>query len=43
MVNILREKIGYMREIIRERIGRIRPKDEVTGYGYKVKVKDKEE
>ncbi len=35
----MRERIGYLREIERERIGRIYPRGEVKPYGYKVEVK----
>ena len=38
----LRERIGYMRELVKCRIGRIYPKGEVEGHGYKAEVKVKE-
>ncbi|MET1160509.1 MAG: hypothetical protein ABWW65_06060 [Thermoprotei archaeon] len=34
----MREKIGRIREVSREKIGRIYPKDEAMEYGYKVKA-----
>lgn len=33
------DKIGYLREIVKERIGRIYPKGEIRGYKAKVEVK----
>ncbi len=38
----MREKIGYIRELARCRIGRIYPKGEVREHGYKAEVKVKE-
>jgi len=39
---VLKERIGYIREVSRDRIGRIYPKDEVSVYGYKSEVEAKE-
>lgn len=38
----MRERIGYMRELVRQRIGRIYPRGEVAVYGYKVETETKE-
>ena len=32
------EKIGYLKEVVVERIGRIRPLDEVEGRGHKAEA-----
>ena len=39
---VKREMIGYLRELVRERIGRIYPKDEVKIDSYKGKDKARE-
>ena len=39
---VFKERIGYLREVVRARIGRIYPRDEVKGHGYKAEVKAKE-
>lgn len=38
----MKERIGYIRELVKARIGRIYPTDEVVVHGYKVKAKVKE-
>jgi len=38
----IRERIGYIREVSRDRIGRIYPKDEVPIYSYKSEAEAKE-
>ncbi|MEZ0290285.1 MAG: hypothetical protein ABWJ42_04270 [Sulfolobales archaeon] len=37
-MNYVKERIGYIREISRERIGRIYPRDEAGPRGYKTKA-----
>lgn len=34
----MRERIGYIRELVRHRIGRIYPKNEVVKHGHKAKA-----
>ncbi|ADM27441.1 hypothetical protein Igag_0607 [Ignisphaera aggregans DSM 17230] len=38
---VLKERIGYIHEVSRDRIGRIYPKDEVSVYNYKSEAKKK--
>lgn len=38
----MKERIGYIRELTKSRIGRIYPKGEVRSYGYKAKAKTEE-
>lgn len=38
----LKERIGYIREVVKVKIGRIYPKDEVLKHGYKVEIEAKE-
>jgi len=35
-----RERIGYLRELVRARIGRMRPRDEAEGYGHKAEAEE---
>ena len=39
VIMVVEGRIGYLREVKRERIGRIYPKDGVKAHGYKVEVK----
>ena len=34
-----RERIGYLRELRRARIGRMYPRDEVKGYGVRLRLR----
>jgi len=39
---VFKERVGYLRELVRARIGRIYPRGEVKGHGYKAEVEAEE-